>query len=93
MTKKTTRAYCRQSIRPEERDRVEDALRIFGQTIRNLRWWPQIGKATVGKATAEFTLTNRHNPNGFIIRLDAHGKPKVERFINMGWARQHGYVE
>ena len=45
------------------------------------------------QATAEIRLPNKKNPNGFIIRADARGKPKVERYINLVWARRHGYVD
>jgi hypothetical protein len=41
----------------------------------------------------EFSLKNRLNPNGFTISLNARGTPRVERFINLAWARRHGYVD
>jgi hypothetical protein len=88
MREKLTRNYVRQSIRPEERDRVDDAIRVFEQAVRNLRFHPDNWLSDV-----EFTLKNTLNPNGIVIRLDARGKPKVERFINLAWARRHGYVD
>ena len=70
MTEKTTRNYVRQAIRPDERDRVDDALRVFEHALRNLRFL-YLNK----NADLEIHLKNRQNPNGFTIRLGANGKP------------------
>jgi hypothetical protein len=88
MTELLTRNYVRRGPRPNERQRIEDALRVFDHMMHNLRF--DRGNELT---TAEIRLPNKTNPNGFTIRLGNDGKPLVERFINLGWARRHGYVD
>lgn len=87
MNEKTTSAYVRRRPRADEKPRIDDAIRVFEHALKNLRFYGENANSDV-----EITLRNKLNPNGFVISVDARGKPKVERFINLGWARKNGYV-
>lgn len=76
------RRYVSRGPRKSERRRVEHAD-AAARVLLNAH--PELQEV-------EIFLRNARNPNGFSVRRERFKtESKVERFISMGWARQHGY--
>lgn len=78
----TLKQYINRPLTPSEAKRAAMALVVVKEAAVILD----------RRTKTEVTLLNRINPNGIVVSMRPGQEAKVERFINLAWAKRHGYA-
>ena len=79
---KSTRNYVRRPIPRTLRAQLENTAREAHRIANTY---------TGRRVSVAIHAQNEHNPNGVAAYVDEHGAVRVERWINLAWAKQNGY--